>query len=105
MTFQVNSMTQRSYDHSCLNICRVDSNSPAIPNFTLTPSTALSYDVAMANVSSTLCQDVFVSDLINQVNIKQMSSEKLEDVTSTPSVLPELMIHTFTNERHHKLTP
>ena len=34
-----------------------------------------------------------------------MSSEKLENVTSTPIALPELIIHTFTSERHHKITP
>ena len=59
MTFQVNSMTQGSHDQNFLNVCRVDSSYLEIPNFTLAPSTASSYDIAMANVSSTLCQDFF----------------------------------------------
>ena len=71
VTFQINSMVQESQAQRILRICHIDSNPPTAPSIALTPSTASSYDVAMANVSNTLCQDVFISDLIGQVNMKQ----------------------------------
>ena len=103
VNFQINSIKQETSDKRPLKICQIESTAPTAPNITLMPSTASSYDIAMANVSTTLCQDIFVSDLLDNVHVYQVSSSK--STKPTPAPLPDLQVNTFTHERHHRVTP
>ena len=103
VNFQINSIKQETCDQRSLKIYQIESPTPTAPNIALMPYTVSPYEIAMANVSTTLCQDAFVSDLLDKVNVHQVSNSK--PTKTSPATLPDLQVNTFTHERHHKITP